>query len=214
VKKPTAAPGPVLVVDDDRNHLRVLTGLLRLEGLECLAADGVDAALPIIERQQLALVITDLVMPGRSGLDLLAPSRGRRPAVPVILVSGHADIGSAVAAMKSGAYDFITKPVDEDELLNVVRKALAESRKDGELISAYFEPGRDGFPEVVGSSPALAKVLETVARIGPTDATVFISGETGVGKEMIVKALHATIPHRIGKASPSTLIVKTSGKPS
>ena len=196
MRKPAEAPGPVLVVDDDPNHLKVLTGLLRLEGLECLAAGGVDAALPIVEREPLALVITDLVMPGRSGLDLLAHCRERRPALPVILVSGQGDVESAVAAMKRGAYDFITKPVDEDELLAVVRKALAEARKDGELVSAYFEPARGGFPDVVGSSPALAKILETVARVGPTDATVFISGETGVGKEMIVKALHAASPRR------------------
>jgi two-component system response regulator AtoC len=188
--------GPILIVDDDRNHLKVLRGLLEREGFETLSAVDVDSALPLIENHDLVLVITDLKMPGKTGMDLLVISRHRKPAVPVILITGHGDIETAVAAIKSGAYDFITKPVDEHELLNSVRKAVAESEKNKELLSSYFDTDNSLLPEVIGKSPAVEQILQTVGKIAQTDSTVLISGETGVGKELVAKTIHAASGRR------------------
>ncbi len=180
----------ILIVDDDSNHLKVLKGLLEREGSVILTASNVDHALPIIEQKDLALVITDLKMPGKSGMDLIVLSRQHKPAVPVIIITGHGDIETAVAAIKSGAYDYITKPVDEHELLNVVRKALAESKKNRELVSSYFDTEARLLPAVVGTAPIMEQIQQTVRKIAPTDSTVLITGETGVGKELIAKAIH------------------------
>ena len=183
--------GQILIVDDDRNHLKILKGLLERDGFDALMASDVDSALMIIEKRDIVLVITDLKMPGKSGIDLLALSRERKPAVPVIMITAHGDIETAVAAMKLGAYDFITKPFDEQELLNGVQKALAESEKNRELLSSYFDRESRFLPDIIGKSPAIQAILQTVQKIAPSDSTVLISGETGVGKELIARAIHS-----------------------
>jgi DNA-binding NtrC family response regulator len=191
-----ASNGQILVVDDDRNHLRILQGLLEREGYGTVTVLSVDAALPYIERNDLHLILTDLKMPGRSGMDLLAHCRERKPAVPVIMITAHGDIDTAVAAMKLGAYDFITKPVDEPELLNAVRKAVAERAKNREMISAYFDAEASVLPEVIGSAPSITAVLDQARKIAVGDTTVLISGETGVGKELIAKTIHVASGRR------------------
>ena len=150
----------------------------------------------IIDRQDLDLIITDLKMPGKSGMDLLTLTQGRKPAVPVIMITAYGNIESAVAAIKKGAYDFITKPFDENELLNVIKKALSESRKNKELISAYFEKESYFLPDIIGNTSAIQQVLKIVRKIAPTDSTVLITGETGVGKELIAKAIHSSSHRR------------------
>jgi DNA-binding NtrC family response regulator len=180
----------ILIVDDDRNVCRVLGDLLERTGFHVLTAYDVETALPIIEGQDLEVIITDLKMPGKSGMDLLSLSRERKPAVPVIMISAFGNVEAAVSAIKKGAHDFITKPFDEDELLNVVKKALSESQKNRELVSAYFENRKGGLPDFIGTTPAIQQVLETVRKIAPTDSTVLITGETGVGKELVAQAIH------------------------
>jgi DNA-binding NtrC family response regulator len=179
-----------LVVDDDRNVCRVLKSLLEQAGLSVLAAHDVETAISIIQNQELDLIITDLKMPGKSGLDLLAWSRQRKPAVPIILITAFGNVESAVTAMKKGAYDFITKPLNIDELLNVVKKALSESHKNKELVSAYFDEEPPSLPEIVGKTPSIHQVLQIAQKIAPTDSTVLITGETGVGKELVARAIH------------------------
>jgi DNA-binding NtrC family response regulator len=181
----------ILIVDDDPNHLKVLTGLLSREGFETLNALDVDTALPLIEQQDLNLIITDLKMPGKSGIDLLALCRELRPAVPIIMVTAHGDIDTAVAAMKLGAFDFIVKPVDEHELLHAVDKALSEFRSNLTLLSSYFDRTARPLPDIIGTSPAMQQVFQNVVKVAPTDSTVLITGETGTGKEVIARAIHA-----------------------
>ncbi|MDH5769150.1 MAG: sigma-54 dependent transcriptional regulator, partial [Nitrospirota bacterium] len=180
----------ILIVDDDHNICKVLKGLLENEGFHVLTAYDVDTAMPIIDEQDLDLIITDLRMPGKSGMALLTLSKGRKPAVPVIMITAYGDIEAAVIAIKQGAYDFISKPFNEHELLNVIKKAISESRKNKELISAYFEEGSLFLPDIIGKTPAIQQVLQTVHKIAPTDSTVLITGETGVGKELIARAIH------------------------
>jgi two-component system NtrC family response regulator len=117
--------------------------LIEKAGFGVVVAHDVDAALSIIDEQDLDLIITDLKMPGKSGMELLSECRVRKPAVPVIMITAYGNIDDAVAAIKQGAYDFITKPFDEDELLNGIKKALNESRKNKELVSVYFDRPRD-----------------------------------------------------------------------
>lgn len=186
----------VLIVDDDVSLGKVLKRLLEQAGLKVLLSCDVDSALRYVETQDLDLIVTDLKMPGKSGMDLLTLSRRQRPDLPVIMLTAYGNVESAVAAIKRGAYDFITKPFDEKELLNVITKALAESRTNKELISSYFDETGPSLPEIIGRTPAIERVLSTVVKIGPTDSTVLITGETGVGKELIARALHLTSPRR------------------
>ncbi len=180
----------ILVVDDDPNIRKILKDLLDKEGFHVLTAPDVDKALTTLDEQDLELIVTDLKMPGKSGMDLVTLVKDRKPATPVIMVTAYGDIEAAVAAMKRGAYDFITKPFDENELLNVIKKALSESRKNKELISVYFDKADHALPETIGKAPAIQQVLQTVRKIAPTDSTVLLTGETGVGKELIARAIH------------------------
>jgi two-component system NtrC family response regulator len=155
-----------------------------------LEAPDVEGALMVIREEIIDAIISDLKMPGKSGLDLLAANRRLKPTVPVIMVTAHGDIETAVTAMKRGAYDFITKPFDEEELLRSVRKALSESEKNRELLSEYFEAGESPLQDIIGGTPAMQEVFSIVEKVAPTDSTVLISGETGVGKELVARAIH------------------------
>jgi len=181
----------ILVVDDDRNVCRVLKDLLERAGFEVLTAPDVDAAVPILKQQDLDLIVTDLKMPGKSGMDLLSLCHEARPAVPVIMMTAYADVEAAVTAMKKGAYDFITKPFDENELLNVAKKAFGESKKNKELLSSYFDEASPFITEIIGKTPGIQQVLRMAQKIARTDSTVLITGETGVGKELIARAIHS-----------------------
>ena len=112
------------------------------------------------------------------------------PSVPVIMVSAFGTVEAAVDAMKLGAYDFITKPSDPEELLQVVNKALLESGKNKELLSPYFDDPDSFTPEIVGQTPAITEVLKTVRRVARSDSNALISGETGVGKESVAREIH------------------------
>jgi DNA-binding NtrC family response regulator len=202
-----------LVVDDDRNVCKILKDLLQEAGLNVLAAHDVETAMPIIQSQELDLIITDLKMPGKSGMDLLGWSRQKKPTIPVIMITAFGNVESAVTAMKKGAYDFITKPLNADELINVVKKALSESHKNKELVSAYFDEEPPSLPEIIGKSPGIHHLLQVAQKIAPTDSTVLITGETGVGKELIAKAIHCASQRRTGPlvkvncaAIPETLL--------
>jgi len=182
----------IMVVDDDPNICAVLQGLLVRKGFSAATASNVDQAEQIIGKEKVSCVITDLQMPGRSGMDLISLCRRERPGMPVIMITAYGDVDTAVQAMRAGAYDFITKPFDETELLNVVRKALGEEAGNRELISTFFEDSNEPFPGFVGTSLAIKEIVKTIKKIGPTDSTVLVTGETGVGKELVARALHLT----------------------
>jgi DNA-binding NtrC family response regulator len=186
----------LLIVDDDRNVCAVLQGLLEEVGHHVRTARDVDSATALLGEYDPAVVITDLKMPGKSGLDLLSWMKQNRAAVPVLMITAHGDIETAVKAMKCGAHDFITKPFDEDELIQSLAKALSESGRNRELLSSFFEPGDGPAAEIIGVSPVMQGIFQSVRKIAPTDSTVLITGETGVGKELIVRALHAASARR------------------
>ena len=192
----TEFAGKVLIVDDHPNILVVLQDILEREGFKVLTSGNYDEALPFVEGEDLDVIITDLKMPGKSGMDLLNYSRKRRPDIPIIMISGHGDIEAAVTAMKNGAFDFISKPVDETQLIPVIRRALSESGYNREIVSDFFEEREDFDPGFIGSTSAVEEIFRTVGKIAPTDSTVLITGETGVGKELIAKAIHLGSPRK------------------
>ncbi len=181
----------VLVVDDDESLRRVTQVQLEQAGFQTsTAADGFEA-LTILQKSAPDLVITDLKMPGMSGIDLLRRIRADYPEVLVIMLTAFGTVESAVEAMKAGAYDYITKPVHPDELELVARRSLQhlqlveENRSLRSSLDAKY-----GFENIIGRSNSLLYVLDMAARAAQTEATVLIHGETGTGKELLAKAVH------------------------
>jgi two-component system NtrC family response regulator len=183
--------GRILVVEDDDCLRRVTQAQLEKCGYEVVVAADVPAALVVLEKQPVDLVLTDLNLPGTSGLELLKQARAEYPDISVVIVTGYGSIETAVAAMKAGAYDYITKPVHPAELKALVNRVMERHRLIDEvrlLRSALDE--KYGFEHIVGRSSALLEVLDSASRVASTEATVLILGETGTGKELIAKAIH------------------------
>jgi DNA-binding NtrC family response regulator len=186
----------ILVVDDDRNLLKIICDILEGLDVEIVTASNAEAALSAIELQAFDLIITDLKMPGKSGMDVLALSLKVNASIPVIMVSAFGSIEAAVDAMKKGAYDFIAKPFNPDELLQVARKALSVSRKNKELLSPFFDDVKSFAPDIVGGTLAITQILHMIRKVAAADSSVLISGETGVGKELVARAVHLASPRR------------------
>ncbi len=181
----------ILVVDDDENLRWVLQTQLEDMGYAVsTAADG-QTALASIESDAPALVLTDLKMPGMSGLDLLDKIRADYAEVPVVIITAFGTIQSAVEAMRAGAYDYLTKPIDYEELGLVVGRVLEHYRLLAEVRTLRSSLDRKyGFENIIGRSEALLSVLDTAARAALSDATILIHAETGTGKELLARAIH------------------------
>src|SRR5512137_2859487 len=190
---PPASPaGRVLVVDDQRN-MRVTTAIvLRQAGFEVAEADGGAEALEKLGAEPFDVVLTDLRMGDVDGLDVLRGALEASPSTQVIVMTAFGSIESAVEAVRRGAYDYLTKPFQSDELRVRVEKALERRRLLGEvsLLAGDFRR-RYGLENVVGRSPALREVLDRAVRVAATDATVLLTGESGTGKELVARAIHA-----------------------
>ena len=191
--------GLVLVVDDDPGARKVARGNLGLEGFEVLlASSGAEALARLAEADPLA-VVSDLRMPDMDGIALMAAAHARRPGLPFVLVTAHATVETAVAALRQGAVHYLTKPIRFDELAMVLRHAVAGERSRRDVVRLRGELERAaGFEELVGSSPAMRQVFTMVDQVAPTDATVLLRGETGTGKELVARALHRRSPRRDG----------------
>ncbi|MDD5105851.1 MAG: sigma-54 dependent transcriptional regulator [Desulfuromonadaceae bacterium] len=181
----------ILVVDDDDSGRDALTMLLRSLGYTVTSAATGEIAIDLIDREQYHVVVSDLFLPNKSGFDIMQNVQKVAPATEVIVVTGHASAQSAVRAMKEGAFDYITKPIDFDELKIVVTKALQQQKLKSENIYLRRQlQGRFEFSNIIGSSPAMNRVFERMSRIVKTDSSVLITGESGTGKELVSRALH------------------------
>jgi DNA-binding NtrC family response regulator len=187
----------ILVADDEKNIREGLREALMLDGYEvATAADGREA-LDIATRGEIDLLITDLKMPRLSGEELLKSITTQFPAVPVIILTGHGTIESAVQAMHDGAYDFLTKPVNLDRLSLLVKRALANRELALQNRSLQEElERRSGFASIIGRSAEMKQVFEMVRQVAPSRSSVLITGESGSGKEMIAEALHYNSPRK------------------
>ena len=182
----------ILVVDDQRNMRTTLSLMLRGAGHEVTeAADG-DEACQRVDGDAFDLVLTDLRMAGKDGLDVLRHVKETTPMTEVLVMTAYGTIESAVEAMRIGAYDYIQKPFAEEELLVKIERAI-EKRKLAGAMSAMTASFREryGFSNIIGRSAAIRDVLARIVRIAPTDTTVLITGESGTGKELVARAIHA-----------------------
>jgi len=183
----------ILVVDDEKNIREGLGRVLELDGYRVfLAADG-RGGLKLVEREDIDLVISDLKMPGISGEELLKKTRDMYANLPVIILTGHGTVENAVQAMKDGAYDFLTKPINLEHFAILVKRALSNR----ELILQHRHmqkelEKRSQFANIIGKSAAMHSIFEKVQQVAPTRASVLITGESGVGKEVIAEAIHYT----------------------
>ncbi|MEE0132299.1 MAG: sigma-54 dependent transcriptional regulator [Treponema sp.] len=181
----------ILIIDDEKNIREGLSAALELDGYSVkLAANGAEG-LALIEKGDIDLVITDLRMPGISGEEVLAKVRGESPGIPVIVLTGHGSIDTAVDAMRNGAYDFLTKPLSLDRLSLIVKRALAGRELEIRHSSLQQElDAKTSFESIIGKSTEMQRIFQMVRKAASTKAAVLITGESGTGKELIANALH------------------------
>ncbi|MGE5253705.1 MAG: sigma-54-dependent transcriptional regulator, partial [Planctomycetaceae bacterium] len=188
-------PKTILLVDDHQPFRDSLAKILAGEGFRVFPANDGEEALDILRKEFIHLVVTDLKMPKMDGVELLKVAKTLQPETEVILITGYGTVDTAVTAMKDGAFDYIQKPFKPREILKLVRKAMEkqslvlENRMLLERIRDFQK-----VEKIVGRSPAMKKVLEIVAQVAPSSATVLIHGESGTGKEVIAQAIHDLSP--------------------
>ena len=192
-------PTRVLVVDDEPTLLKALEALLRRKGCEVIAVESPIAATQKLAQEDFDVALLDIKMPQLSGLELLHAVKHRRPEVEVIMMTGHATVETALAAVKAGAYDYLTKPFDDVELVARAVSKAAERKalfdRNRELETQLRE--RSGAPEgLVGASAGIREVTRMIDAVAYSSATVLVTGESGTGKELVARAVHTRSPRR------------------
>ncbi|MHB8067144.1 MAG: sigma-54-dependent transcriptional regulator [Desulfobaccales bacterium] len=182
-------PATLLVVDDEPQILQAVSGILQDEGFEVITAPDGETALKTVSEAAPHLVLLDIALPGKDGLEVLQELKARYPALPVVMISAYGSVENAVKATRLGAYDFIEKPPNAENILLTVRNALEMARlsEENRRLRLQAAPVR----EIVGTSEAVQRLREQVRVVAPTNASVLITGENGTGKELVARALHA-----------------------
>ncbi|WP_416421997.1 nitrogen regulation protein NR(I) [Pseudomonas sp. App30] len=181
----------VWIVDDDRSIRWVLEKALQQEGMTTQSFDSADGVMSRLARQQPDVIISDIRMPGASGLDLLARIRESHPRLPVIIMTAHSDLDSAVASYQGGAFEYLPKPFDVDEAVALVKRANQHAQEQQGLTEV---PTLTRTPEIIGEAPAMQEVFRAIGRLSHSNITVLINGESGTGKELVAHALHRHSP--------------------
>ncbi len=199
----------ILIVDDDAGQRSLLDSFLRSQGFDTIPVPSGEAALEVLRQQEIQMMISDVRMPGLSGLETLRRARKEHARLPVLLVTGYADVREAVGAMRDGAINYLSKPIDLDELLVTVQQVTGLSR----AVPVQFGEHRPLPPHVVAESPMMKAVLHEASLIAPSESRVLITGESGVGKEVLADVIHAWSPRASGPmvkvncaAIPETLL--------
>jgi DNA-binding NtrC family response regulator len=189
--------GKLLIVDDELSVRDSLAKWFREEGYEIGTAENANDALTRLAEQRWDAALVDIKMHGTDGIELQRRMHEVDPELLVIIMTGYASVETAVTALKNGAYDYVTKPLDPDEIAHLVKNALAHKRAAQEnvlLRETVAEVARPG--ELIGQSSAMRKIFDAIETVGPTDATVLVTGESGTGKELVARAIHQASPRR------------------
>ncbi|AXW47763.1 nitrogen regulation protein NR(I) [Ralstonia solanacearum] len=184
---------PIWIVDDDQSIRWVLEKALARESLLSRSFTNARDALNALEEETPQVLISDVRMPGGSGLDLLQAIKGRHPGLPVIIMTAYSDLDSAVAAFQGGAFEYLAKPFDVDRAVELIRRALEESLREEEIDDRLGDA-----PEILGQAPAMQDVFRAIGRLSQSNVTVLITGESGTGKELVARALHKHSPRASG----------------
>jgi len=179
----------VWIVDDDASIRWVLERALRQAGMDVTAFEEADSALSALRRAEPDVLVTDIRMPGRSGLELLQEIRARKPRLPVMVMTAHSDLDSTVAAFQGGAFEYLPKPFDIDQAVELVRRAAAQGQR-----SEVSAADSRRIPEMLGQAAAMQEVFRAIGRLSRSSMTVLITGESGTGKELVARALHRHSP--------------------
>ena len=189
----------LLLVDDDVAHRTMLKAHLAGEGYQIVEADDGDIGVHLVKQRNIDLVLLDLKMKRMGGMEALAEILQLKPELPVIIITAFSSVENAVAAIKEGAFDYVTKPIDSDALLLTVRRALEYKHLQQENISLKQQLGEKfDLGPLIGSSQPMQELAETLALVAPSDATVLITGESGTGKELVAGAVHHNSSRRQG----------------
>ena len=205
--------GRVLVVEDHETERRAVSQILKAEGFTVFGAESADKALGYID-ENIDVVLSDLHMGDVSGIDLLQLWKKRKPDTQFILLTGHSSVNSAVEAIKGGAYDYLTKPINPDELVLLIKRAVESLSKDKEIDNLRRRLDQKfGLDQIIGQSKQMKDVFAKIQKAAPVDCTVLILGENGTGKELVAQALHHNSLRKKGPfvavnvaAVPSTLV--------
>jgi DNA-binding NtrC family response regulator len=212
-RDPLSDPSPdaitVLVVDDERSNIESLEKIFLREGIRVLSASDAKRALELVRTHRVHVVLTDLMMPGTTGLELLRAIKQVTPDVEVVLMTAYGSVEAAVSAMRDGAYDFVEKPLKRVSIVKSVRKAAERQKLVAENKSLKDEIKRLAHREIVGSSPALRRVIDVATQAAPSLATVLVLGESGTGKELLARYIH----ERSGRARAPFIAVNCAAIP-
>ena len=200
----------ILVVDDEESHRIMLRAVLKEEGYEVSEASDGTEAVKAVEQEPFDLILMDIRMRTMDGIEALGEIRKISPLVPVLIMTAYASVKTAVEALKAGAFDYLTKPLDTDELKILIEKALEIYHLRAENVALKERLGdRFNFSKIIGRSPRMKEVFDTLSLVAPTDATVLILGESGTGKELVANSIH----HNSPRASQSFIKVSCAALP-
>jgi two-component system nitrogen regulation response regulator GlnG len=180
---------PIWIVDDDESIRWVLQKALARENLATRSFSNAREAMDALETSTPQVLVSDIRMPGESGLELLQAVKAEHPGLPVIIITAFSDLDSAVAAFQGGAFEYLAKPFDVDKAVELIRRALEESLRESDVDQVLAET-----PEIIGQAPAMQDVFRAIGRLSQSNVTVLITGESGTGKELVARALHKHSP--------------------
>jgi two-component system nitrogen regulation response regulator GlnG len=195
---------PVWIIDDDRSIRWVFEKALTRENIAFKTFSSADEALGALASETPQVVVSDIRMPGESGLALLQQAKARFPHMPVIIMTAYSDLESAVAAFQGGAFEYLPKPFDVDHAVELIRRALEESMRQDEAVETSAAE-----PEILGQAPAMQEVFRVIGRLSQSQATVLLTGESGTGKELVASALHRHSP----RAAKPFIAINTAAIP-
>ena len=180
---------PVWIVDDDESIRWVLEKALARETIPLKSFSNADEVLSALDTEQPQVLVSDIRMPGTSGLHLLEEVKRRFPHLPIIIMTAFSDLDSAVSAFQGGAFEYLSKPFDLGKAIDLVKRAMKESQA-----KAVSDKSLDRMPEIIGQAPAMQEVFRAIGKLSHSNATVLVTGESGTGKELVARALHRHSP--------------------